>query len=83
MSQPQPWDASDRQDPRQRQGQYAPQVPYGQPYPAPHPRRAVSRQQMPVSLSVFHWTMMICTGGLWIPVYLSARRKRKTVTVFE
>jgi hypothetical protein len=28
----------------------------------------------------FHWTMMICTVGLWTPVYLAARRRRVTVT---
>ena len=38
---------------------------------------------MPISLSVFHWTMIMFTCGLWTPVYLSARRKRKTVTTWE
>lgn len=47
------------------------------------PRRAVSRQRMPIALSLFHWTMMLCTAGLWTPVYLSARRKRKTVTTYR
>ena len=28
----------------------------------------------------FHWTMLICTVGLWTPVYLAARRRRVTVT---
>lgn len=28
----------------------------------------------------FHWTMLLCTLGLWTPVYLAARRRRVTVT---
>lgn len=53
-------------------------------YPAHHaPRRAVTRRPMPVALSLFHWTMMLCTAGLWTPVYLGAKRKRKTVTTYE
>lgn len=38
---------------------------------------------MPVGLEIFHWFMIVCTMGLWTPVYLSARRKRKTVTTWE
>lgn len=28
----------------------------------------------------FHWTMIVCTGGLWYFVYASRRRSRVTVT---
>jgi hypothetical protein len=28
----------------------------------------------------FHWTMIICTCGLWYPIYASRRRSRVTVT---
>jgi hypothetical protein len=28
----------------------------------------------------FHWTMIICTLGLWYPIYASRRRSRVTVT---
>lgn len=28
----------------------------------------------------FHWTMMICTLGLWTPVFLAGRRRRLSVT---
>jgi hypothetical protein len=75
------------------QGPYPPQ---GQPpgyypppgYPPPvvvqvYPRQMVSRQRMSFGASAFHWFMIISTGGLWLPVYLSARRKRKTVTTWS
>ena len=39
-----------------------------------------TRRKMGFILLAFHWTMMICTAGLWTPVYLSARRRRVTVT---
>ncbi|WP_405925430.1 hypothetical protein [Streptomyces sp. NBC_00035] len=28
----------------------------------------------------FHWTMIVCTVGLWTPFFLAARRRRLTVT---
>lgn len=56
--------------------------PSGYP-PAGYPRRMVSRQRMSFGASAFHWFMIVSTGGLWIPVYLSARRKRKTVTTWN
>jgi cytochrome b561 len=28
----------------------------------------------------FHWTMIVCTVGLWTPIYLAARRRRVTIT---
>ena len=28
----------------------------------------------------FHWTMIVCTLGLWYPIYASRRRSRVTVT---
>ncbi|MFI0934608.1 hypothetical protein ACH4RG_23160 [Streptomyces sp. NPDC021019] len=38
------------------------------------------RQKMGCLLACFHWTMIVCTIGLWTPVYLGARRKRVTIT---
>lgn len=46
-------------------------------------RRSVSRNRMSFGVEIFHWTMILCTGGLWIPVYLSGKRKRKTVTTYR
>lgn len=47
------------------------------------PRKAVSYQKMSLTAEVGHWTMIVITAGLWTPVYLAARRKRKTVTYFR
>ncbi len=91
---PQPWQGQPPQQPQgwppnQGQQHYPPQPYYGQPYPppqyqaAPYPRQAVSQQGMSYSESIFHWTMIFITCGMWIPVYLSARRKRRTVTTFR
>jgi hypothetical protein len=49
----------------------------------PGPARAVSRRKMPAGLACFHWCMIVCTCGLWLPVYLSARRRRTTVTSYQ
>lgn len=38
---------------------------------------------MPVSIAAFHWFMIVCTCGLWTPVYLAGKRKRKTVTTWQ
>lgn len=39
-----------------------------------------SRQRMGYFALAFHWTAIICTCGLWYPVYASRRRARSTVT---
>lgn len=39
-----------------------------------------TRQKMGWIAIAFHWFMMICTIGLWTPVYLAARRRRVTIT---
>jgi cytochrome b561 len=39
-----------------------------------------TRRKMGWLLIAFHWMMMLCTVGLWTPVYLAARRRRVTVT---
>lgn len=39
-----------------------------------------SRQRMGYIALAFHWTMILCTMGLWYPVYASRRRARSTVT---
>ncbi|MEV4966668.1 hypothetical protein AB0886_05290 [Streptomyces sp. NPDC024062] len=39
-----------------------------------------TRRKMGFILLGFHWTMLLLTVGLWTPVYLSARRRRVTVT---
>jgi hypothetical protein len=50
---------------------------------SPQPRKVVSRRKMGILLHCFHITMCLCTLGLWIPVYLSGLRKRKTVTRYR
>jgi cytochrome b561 len=39
-----------------------------------------TRRKMGWILIAFHWTMILCTVGLWTPIYLAARRRRITVT---
>ncbi|MGW8376907.1 hypothetical protein [Streptomyces sp. ODS28] len=39
-----------------------------------------TRRKMGWLLIGFHWTLIICTVGLWTPVYLAARRRRVTIT---
>jgi cytochrome b561 len=39
-----------------------------------------TRRKMGWIALIFHWVMMLCTIGLWTPVYLAARRRRVTVT---
>jgi hypothetical protein len=39
-----------------------------------------SRQRMGYISLAFHWTMILCTLGLWYPIYASRRRARSTVT---
>jgi hypothetical protein len=52
-----------------------------QPAPAPAgPRSYVTQGQMGFGQSLFHWTMIVFTCGLWLPVYLSKRRKLRSVT---
>lgn len=45
--------------------------------------RAVSRRKMGWIAVAFHAGMILCTCGLWIPFYLAARRKRKTITHYR
>ena len=47
------------------------------------PRKVVTRRKMGWMAHGFHWFMMLCTVGLWTPFYLSALRKRKTVTKYR
>jgi hypothetical protein len=42
--------------------------------------KAVSRRKGGPFAASFHGIMIVCTAGLWIPVWLWARRGRKTVT---
>lgn len=39
-----------------------------------------TRQKMGWIAITFHWTMIVCTVGLWTPIYLAARRRRVTIT---
>jgi len=48
--------------------------------PAQQPRYSVSYRKMGWIAGTFHVGMMVVTMGLWTPVYLAARRGRKTVT---
>lgn len=42
--------------------------------------KILTRQKMGAGAIAFHWTMMVFTCGIWVPVYLSARRKLSSVT---
>jgi hypothetical protein len=42
--------------------------------------KIVSRNRMGYFSLMFHWFMILCTCGLWYPIYASARRARSTVT---
>lgn len=54
---------------------------WGPPSMAPHqPRTTVSYRKMGWIAGTFHGLMMVFTMGLWTPVYLMARRGRRTVT---
>lgn len=39
-----------------------------------------SRQRMGYISLTIHWTLILCTCGLWYPIYASRRRARSTVT---
>lgn len=45
------------------------------------PRYTVTYRKMGPVAGTFHACMMLFTVGLWTPVYLMARRGRKTVTL--
>ena len=49
-----------------------------------HPHAAVTRRQ-PLSQTekIFHAFMIICTLGLWTPVYWHRKRSQPMVTVFR
>ena len=55
------------------------QQPYGHPGYAT-PRKIVSKRKMGFVGHTFHVFMCFMTCGLWIPVYMSRLRSRKTVT---
>lgn len=77
-NQPEPY------DPRRHQVPYQPPPPPQVVYlPPPRPHRVVTTRPMGAGAEVFHWTMILCTGGLWVPVYLAAKRARKTITTWE
>jgi hypothetical protein len=44
------------------------------------PRYSVTYRPMGWIAGTFHFVMMVCTMGLWTPVYLLARRGRRSVT---
>jgi hypothetical protein len=78
--------------PQWQQGQ--PQPPYGH-YPPPQPvqvnvqqnaygpRKAVTQGKLGYAEEAFHWLMIIGTCGLWLPVYLSRKRSKRSVTTFR
>lgn len=54
---------------------------YQSPMQSPiKPQTQTSYRKMGWVAGTFHVTMMVLTMGLWTPVYLLARRGRKTVT---
>lgn len=47
------------------------------------PSARVTREVVPTSFYVFHWTIIIFTAGLWWPIYrclLAARRRPRSVS---
>ena len=72
-----------------------PQYPYqGQPDPRGYwpppvqvnvygPHGAVTQGQLGCGEEMFHWFMIIGTCGLWLPVYLSRKRSKRSVTTFR
>ena len=44
------------------------------------PRGAVTQGKLGYGEEIFHWTMILCTCGLWLPVYLSRKRSKRSVT---
>ena len=40
----------------------------------------VTRRKMGHIALTVHWTLIVCTAGLWTPFFLAARRRRTTVT---
>lgn len=50
-------------------------------HPQPRARVIVTRDPMPITLAVFHGCMLFLTCGLWTPVFLASRRRRKHVTI--
>jgi hypothetical protein len=48
--------------------------------PVHQPRTQVTYRKMGLIAGTFHVCMMLLSCGLWTPVYLAARRGRKTVT---
>jgi len=50
------------------------------PQPVVMTGKAVSQGQFSYAGTLFHWTMIVCTCGIWYPIYASAKRKRRTVT---
>lgn len=81
----------------QRPPQYQPQQqPYGYQQPQQWqqppvqvnvsqngPRRAVTQGKLGYGEEMFHWCMIICSCGLWYPVYASRKRSKRSVTKFR
>ena len=42
--------------------------------------KSVTRR-MSAAEAVFHWIMILCTFGLWTPLYLTRKRKLERTTV--
>lgn len=51
----------------------------------PGPREAVTVTGMGHWEKLLHGTLIVCTGGLWLPVYLvrNSRAKRRSVTRYR
>jgi hypothetical protein len=41
--------------------------------------KTVVEQPMSLSAEIMHMVMILCSGGLWLPVYLAAKRRHRTV----
>lgn len=86
-----------QQDPRQQPAPYGqPQHPaqpgyWQQPPPvqvnvqqnAYGPSKAITQGNLGCIEETVHWTLIVCTCGLWIPVYISRKRSKRSVTRFR
>jgi hypothetical protein len=46
-------------------------------------QRAVTQGRLGYGQAIFHWTMVVCTAGLWYPILASAKRMKRSVTTWK
>ena len=47
------------------------------------PRKAITQGKLGYGEELFHWCMIICSCGLWYPIYASRKRSKRTVTRYR